>query len=234
LKTFLYQSPDGYCYNSDTIFLFDFISTFKLKGKVLDVGTGVGILPLLIGKYFNVELWAVEKQEIMYKYAKKNSQINKIDINLLNVDFLDFQTDEKFDYVISNPPFYKVDKNKSKNRCISIARYEENLPIEEFVKKVSKIITPKGYFALCYDASYSDELLSILRKYKFQPEFVKFVHPKANSEANIVIIMSRRNSKSICKVLPPLIVFDSNNNYTKIAKEAFLKANTHSIKAFYD
>jgi len=234
VKVFLYQSPNGYCYNSDTIFLFDFLSQFKLKGKILDVGTGVGVLATLIGKYFSSNIWAVEKQEIMYKYAKKNFEVNNIDVNLIKGDFLDFYTDEKFDFVVSNPPFYKVDKNKSKNECISIARYEENLPLEQFIQKVSKIVTPKGYFGLCYDASHTDEVLSLLKKYKFQPEFIRFVHPKAENEANIVMIMARRNSRAVCRVLAPLIVFNRNNSYTKTAKKAFLKANTHSIKAFYD
>jgi len=234
MKSFFYQSPDGYCYNSDTIFLFDFLSNFKLKGKVLDVGTGVGVLPVLIAKYFNVKLYAVEVQEIMYKYAKKNFEINNVDVNLFLTDFLEFETENRFDFIVSNPPFYKVDKHKSPNRSLAIARYEEFLPLEKFIKRVSSLLTPRGYFIFCYDAFYTDEILELLRVNKIKPEFIKFVHPKANSEANLVMITSRKSSRSVCKILPPLIVFDSNNNYTQEARDIFFKTNTHSFKAFYD
>ncbi len=234
MKSFFYQSPNGYCYNSDTIFLFDFISDFKLRGNVLDIGTGVGILPVLIDKFFDVNLYAIEIQDVMYKYAKKNFEINSVDVKLILDDFLNYTTDIKFDFIVSNPPFYKVDQNKSPNKTLAIARYEEYLPLEKLIKRVSSLLMPRGYFIFCYDASYTDEILELLRLNKINPEYIKFVHPKANSEANLVMIASRKSSRSVCKILPPLIVFDNQNRYTQQAKDAFLKTNTHSFKAFYD
>jgi len=233
MKSFIYQSPTGYRYNSDSIFLYDFASGFKIKGNVLDIGCGVGILSILLSKDFKANFYAVEKQELMYKYAKKNFEINKTNVNLTLCDFKNYNPDIKFDYIISNPPFYIVDKHQSSDLSLNIARYEHHLPLNLLIKKSSQLLKPRGYFIFCYDTSYLDKILTLLNMHKIKPEFLKFVHSKANKEAKIVMISARKNSKAVCKILPPLITFE-NQNYTKEAKDAFLKANTHSIKAIYD
>ena len=231
MKSVLYQSPDGYCYNSDSIFLFNFASRFNIKGNILDIGCGVGVLTVLLAKKFNANYTVVEKQKSMYEYAIKNFKVNKIDVEAYNISFQELQINKKFDYIISNPPFYKVDKHQSENSSINIARYEHHLPLKELIKKSSTLITPRGYIILCYDAWQSDSVINELKKNKFQPEFIQFVHPKIDKEANLIMIAARKGSKARCKILPPIITFDKNGEYTNSAKEAFILANTHSIKA---
>jgi len=234
MKVFLYQSPKGYCYNSDSIFLYAFAKEFKIKGNVLDVGCGVGILTTLLAKEFKANFFAVEKQEEMFKYASKNFKINGNSVDITNCNFEDYKPNILFDYIISNPPFYRVDKNQSPNVSKNIARYEHHLPLNLLISKVSKLLKPKGYFIFCYDAWQLDDILVELKRASMKAEFIKFVHPKANKEAKIVMITARKSSNARCKVLPPLIVFDENREYTKEAKEAFLRANTHSIKAEFE
>jgi tRNA1(Val) A37 N6-methylase TrmN6 len=231
MKSILYQSPNGYCFNSDSIFLFKFATMLNIKGEVLDIGCGVGVLTVLLSKRFKANFSAVEKQKEMYLYAKKNFTTNSIDVDLQNIDFKNYNSLKKFDFIVSNPPFYKVDKNQSKNSSINIARYEHHLPLDLLIKKSSTLINPRGYIILCYDAWQSDLVISELKNSKFQPEFIQYVHPKSNKEANLIMVAARKGSKARCKILPPLITFDSKNKYTKEAKEAFVMANTHSIKA---
>ncbi len=234
MKLFLYQSPNGYCYNSDSIFLYAFAREFKIRGNVLDIGCGVGVLTALLAKDFKATFYAVEKQEQMFFYAKKNFEINSIKVDIKNIDFKDYKAEIAFDYIISNPPFYRVDRHQSPNISKNIARYEHHLPLELLISKVSKLLKPRGYFIFCYDASLLDDILVELKRASMSAEFIKFVHPKANKEAKIVMITARKGSNSRCKVLPPLIVFNSSNEYSKEAKEAFLIANTHSIKAEFE
>ncbi len=103
---FLYQPTSGYCYNSDSIFLYDFIFSFKPKGKLLDVGCGVGIISLLLTRDFNIQTSIIDKQEKMLDYAKHNYVLNDLEVQSYLGDFTEWKTDEKFDYIISNPPFY--------------------------------------------------------------------------------------------------------------------------------
>ncbi len=231
MKSFFYQNPNGYCYNSDTIFLFDFISRFRLKGDILDIGSGVGVLAILLEKKFKASFDAIEKQKIMYEYALKNKKVNHSKVNFILADFLEYKTNKQYDFIVSNPPFYKVDKHQSPNEIINIARYEHHLPIKDFIAKVSKLLKPRGYFIFCYDAKHSSEVIYTLQKEKIQVEYIRYVHPKLSKEANLILIAARKNSRANLKVLAPLIVFEKENNYTKEAQEIFFTANTHSIKA---
>ncbi len=229
----LYQSFNGYRYNSDSIFLYAFAKRFPIKGDVLDIGCGVGVLTLLLHKDFKkANYFAIEKQELMQKYAKKNFLVNKCNATLIGDDFLNYNFIQKFDFIISNPPFYRVDKHQSQDLSLNIARYEHHLPLQKLISKVSKLLKPRGYFIFCYDVALIDEIFYFLWLHKIKPLKVQFVHPKKVKKATIALIAARKSYKGSVEILKPFIVFDENNNYTKEAKEAFLAANTHSIKAF--
>ena len=234
MKLFLYQSPNGYCYNSDSIFLYAFAKEFKIRGNILDIGCGVGVLTSLLAKDFKANYYAVEKQEQMYNYAIKNFKLNGFSINAKNITLQEYEPEVAFDVIISNPPFYKVDNNQSPNVSKNIARYEHHLPLSLLIKKSAKMLKQRGYFIFCYDAWQTDEIMSELKSCNLQPEFVRFVHPKASKEAKIVMISARKGSKAKCKIMPPLIVFNEEGIYTQEAEHAFKDANTHSIKAVSD
>ena len=230
---FLYQPTSGYCYNSDSIFLYDFISSFKPKGKLLDVGCGVGIISLLLTRDFNIQTSIIDKQEKMITYAKHNFALNNLDVKSYLGDFIQLQTDERFNYIISNPPFYDSNVQQSENTHLNIARYAHHLPIEDFIAKVKKLLKPRGYFIFCYDAKQVDLLLHYLTSYGITVETMQFVHSKIDRESKLVMIAARMGSKSMTRVLPPFIVFDEKSVYREKAIKAFARANTNSIKGDY-
>jgi tRNA1(Val) A37 N6-methylase TrmN6 len=227
---FLYQPTKGYAYNSDSIFLYDFISNLNPKGRLLDVGCGVGIISLLLSRDFNIKTSIIDKQVSMLSYAKHNFDINNLSVNSYLGDFLEFETQEKFDFIVSNPPFYDQHVVQSKNEHINIARYANHLPLESFIQKVKALLTPRGRFVFCYDAKQIDKILFLLIKYKVKPEILRFVHSKKERDSKLVMILARANSKSMMKIMPPLIIFDTENSYENEAKKAFEKAGTNSIK----
>ncbi len=227
---FLYQPTSGYCYNSDSIFLYDFISSFKPKGKLLDVGCGVGIISLLLTMDFNIQTSIIDKQEKMLDYAKHNYALNKLEAQSPLGDFTEWTTDEKFDYIISNPPFYDSSVQQSENTHLNIARYAHHLPIDDFIAKVKTLLKPRGYFIFCYDAKQVDLLLHHLTSYGITVETMQFVHSKIDRESKLVMIAARMGSKSMTKILPPFVVFDEKSVYREKAMKAFERANTNSIK----
>jgi len=231
---FLYQPTKGYAYNSDSIFLYDFISTFNPKGKLLDVGCGVGIISLLLTRDFNIETSIIDKQKSMLNYANHNFSINKLSCSSYLNDFIDFNVTDRFDYIVSNPPFYDENVIQSENEHLNIARYAQHLPIDEFIKKVKSLLRPRGRFIFCYDAKQVDKLLYTLIKYKINPEVLRFVHSKVDRDSKLVMISARANSKAMMRIMSPLIVFDSENIYGDEAKKAFGKAGTNSIKGDYE
>ncbi len=231
---FLYQPSKGYRYNSDSIFLYDFIRLFKPKGKVLDVGCGVGIVGLLVARDFPVSMSIVDIQKHMIEYAERNYEANEIDVLSYVSDFDEFDEGERYEYIISNPPFYDSAVTQSEDEHVNIARYSHHLPLAKFVNSAKKLLKPRGFFIFCYDAKQVDAALAQLRESKLNPEVLRFVHPKADREAKIVLIVARANSRSMIKVLPPLIVFDANNGYTPEAQAAFDHAGTNVVTADAD
>ena len=230
---FLYQPKRGYSYNSDSIFLYDFISRFNPKGELLDVGCGVGIISLLLTRDFKIETTIIDKQESMLSYAKHNYALNHLDVDAYHEDFQRYEPSKRFDFIISNPPFYDENVTQSLDEHLNIARYAQHLPIEPFIEKVKKLLKPRGYFIFCYDAKQIDRLLFSLKENKINPEVIRFVHSKVDRESKLVFIGARMNSKSLTKIMPPLVVFDKESNYNEEAMGAFERASTHSIKGDY-
>ncbi len=210
------------------MFLYDFISRFNIKGDVLEVGGGCGVLGLLIKRDFpKINLSVIEKQKIMYGFIVENSKINNIELNALNDDFLNYKFDKKFDFIISNPPFYNGTL-KSENEIKKIARYEEFLPMEKFFKKVNNLLKERGEFIFCYDAKRIDDIISKMPK-PLKITDLRFFYPRINKNATLVLVRAKRHAKSMVKIHPPLIGFEGNE-YSFEAKTIYKKANTESIK----
>ena len=226
----LYQPLSGYCYNSDSVFLYNFINFFEPKGRVLDVGAGCGIVGLLVARDNpKVELEAVEKQAAFVHYATTNARVNKIAYTLHVGDFLELDERVKYDYILSNPPFYPEGATKSEDEMLLHARYNSSLPLGEFFKKVSRVLKPQAHFIFCYDASQFGVICAELEKVKLRAVDVQFVHPKIDRGASLVMLHVRNGSKSLMKIWEPFISFEGSE-FSDQAKEVYKKAATQSIK----
>lgn len=226
----LYQPESGYCYNSDSVFLYDFITSFKPRGRMLDVGAGCGIVGLLVARdSVNVELEAVEKQDAFVQYATNNARVNKINYKLYKEDFLNLNVVDKYDYIISNPPFYPDGATRSEDKMLFQARYNVNLPISKFFKKVSQLLKPKSHFIFCYDATQFGLICAELDKVNMRVVDVQFVHPKIDRTASLVMVHARNSSKSLMKVWEPLIHFEDDKVSLHVER-IYKKAQTQSIK----
>ena len=231
----LYQPESGYCYNSDSVFLYDFIISFKPRGRILDVGAGCGIVGLLVARDANklnplhVELEAVEKQDTFAQYAINNARINNIPYKLYKDDFLSLHVENKYDYIVSNPPFYHDGATKSENEMLFNARYNINLPMNKFFKKVSQLLKPKSHFIFCYDATQFGLICAELDKVNMRVVDVQFVHPKKDRAASLVLVHARNGSKSLMKIWEPFIHFEDDKVSLHVER-IYEKASTQSIK----
>lgn len=231
----LYQPNNGYCYNSDTHFLHNFImqnlKKFKnVQGELLDIGSGSGILGLLVARdNEKLNLNQCEIQEKFQFLSDLNSQCNKITAVMNKGSFLEHKFDKQFDICVSNPPFYHSNVIKSENENLKIARYNDSLPLERFIEKTSKILKSSGKFFFCYDVKQINEILILLNKYKMNLEALQFVHPKKDKDATLILVYARKNSKSLTKIMEPLFVFE-DSEFTQEVQEIYKKSSTHSIK----
>jgi tRNA1Val (adenine37-N6)-methyltransferase len=225
----LYQPDGGYCYNSDSILLYGFISQFIPKGRMLDVGAGCGIVGLLIGRDCDIQLEAVEKQSIYAQFSRRNAQINDIGYVLHECDFLDYADKDGFDWIVSNPPFYHEGSARSENEMIHQARYNVHMPIEAYAQKIAKLLRPQGSAVICYDARQFAQICSAFEAVKLRVVDVQFVHSKSDRSSTLVMFRVKKNSKSAMNVWAPLITFE-NDVYTPAVQAVYDKAKAHSIK----
>ncbi|WP_419767040.1 tRNA1(Val) (adenine(37)-N6)-methyltransferase [Arcobacter sp.] len=231
----LYQPQDGYCYNSDTHFLHHFINTnlkiFKnIKGELLDIGSGSGILGLLVARDNpRLNLNQCEVQDKFQELTKINSKNNKIESKIYKGKYQDISFDKTFDICVSNPPFYHTNVVKTENENIKIARYNDSMPLVDFISKTSKVLNQNGKFFFCYDVKQLNDIMHLLNEYKLNIESMQFVHPKLGKDATLVLIYARKNSKSLMRILSPLIVFDEKD-FTKEVQGIYKVSSTHSIK----
>ncbi len=233
--TLLYQPIDGYCYNSDTLALFSFIKEnlkiFKNnQGELLDIGSGSGILGILIAKeYPKLKLHSAEIQEEFIFLTKKNSQINGVISNIYEGDFQHLSFEKSFDMIVSNPPFYPSSVIQSDNKNLKRARYNDSLPLEFLIQKSAKILKDNGKFFFCYDVKLLDDIIFLSKKYGINIEALQFLHPKVDRKSTLVMVYGRKNSKSLLSILPPLIMFEGEK-FTKEMEEIYKMCNTYSIK----
>jgi len=207
---YLFQYEDGYKYNSDSLVLYDFIAKLTPKGRVLDVGSGSGVVGLLLKRNFSkIDLTQIDIQSLHVELTRKSAKKNELDSKVLHVDIRECNFEDKFDFIVTNPPFYHKGSQKSENEALKVSRYADVLPFSELCSSVSRNLKPRGSFVFCYDAKQVDVLLSELLKNKFKVNHMRFVHTKQNKEASLVLIHAKKSSKSLCKILPPIYMGSS-------------------------
>lgn len=227
-KLEIYQLENGYCYNSDSLFLYSFIKNFlKNNINVLDVGAGSGILGLLCARDFKINLVFNEISVIMSNIIIKNANHNNIICDVLNCDILKSNL-KGFDVIISNPPFYRKDTLDSKNEHLYLAKKSENLPFDKLCNFVKNALNPNGKFIFCYDAKEIKHIFNALNFYNLNIENIRFVYPTQKKNAHLIMCQCKI-SKSQTKILPPLYNF-INGAHSLEAKEIFKFCNTLSIK----
>lgn len=223
----LRQFKNAYRYNSDSLMLYSFVK--KLSANVLDVGCGCGILGLLFKRDFpEISLFMCDILEQNCKISALNAKENGLEAQILQQDYNEFDEKMRFDFIVSNPPFYGETVIKSENLHKHFAKYSANLSLENFLNKSNKILKPKGKIIFCYDAKRINELFIATSKLNLSTVKLQFIHPTPQKPSKLVLLELEKNSKKLCEILPPIAV-NSHNSYTQEAKEIFAKADLKSV-----
>ncbi|CZE47829.1 tRNA1(Val) (adenine(37)-N6)-methyltransferase [Campylobacter geochelonis] len=222
------QFKDGYRYNSDTIMLYDFALSLKLSGEILEVGSGSGVLGLLLKRDLkNTLITMIDIQDENIALSIQNSRENSLSCDIIQADFSKFKSDKRFDHIISNPPFYHDGVRQSQNKHLQISRYASNLSLENLISNSSSHLKSHGSLVFCYDAKQLMYIAHLLKQSKFALTKLKFVYPKKGKSAKLALIEAKKSSRSLCEVLENIYLSDENG-YAKEAHEIFKKANLTS------
>ena len=214
------QKTDGFCFGMDAVLLSGFASV-KPGERALDLGTGTGIIPLLLSaKTKGDHFTGLEIQTEIMKMAQRSVALNGLEkkIDIIQGDIKEASRifgAASFDVVTSNPP-YMNDAHGLKNPgdVKAISRQEVLCTLEDVVREGTKALKPGGRFYMVHRPHRLAEIITVMRQYKLEPKRMKFVHPFADKDANMVLIEAVRGGGAWLKLEPPVIVYKEPGVYT--------------------
>ncbi|WP_243292592.1 tRNA1(Val) (adenine(37)-N6)-methyltransferase [Bacillus sp. FJAT-47783] len=216
------QSPSVFSFSIDAVLLSKFVYMPIQKGNILDLCTGNGVIPLLLSTRTKGKITGVEIQERLFKMAERSVEYNQLSnqINIIHGDIKDMPKQlgfGKFDVVTCNPPYFKTPGQEeiNNNEHYAIARHEIYCTLEDVVRVSSQLVRAGGKVAFVHRPGRLLEIVELMRHYKIEPKRIRFVYPKLGKEANTLLIEGTKGGKQDLKVLPPLIVYNDKNEYTK-------------------
>jgi tRNA1Val (adenine37-N6)-methyltransferase len=206
------QKKKGYRFSIDAVLLGQF-SRIRKNEKVIDLGTGCGILPLLLSQNTKAHSFVgVEIQKELAELANKNVRLNHLEdrVWILQKDFRELKEafpPGSFDVVLSNPPYRKYRTGRVNPAMDkAIARHEIKGTLEDLISIASYLLPPKGRCYLIFPALRTVDLLVVLRSQKLEPKRLQFVHPHVGEEAKFILSESIKDSGVELKVIDPLIL----------------------------
>lgn len=232
------QDTDRFQFGIDAVLLADFAnSTVKAGERVLDLGTGTGIIPLLMaGRWLSakgsfdtplrstqppeVSFTGLEVQEASAEMAARSVAMNGLEdrVRIVQGDlrFVDGLFDKhSFNVVTCNPP-YMIDSHGRGNEldAKTIARHEVLCTLEDVVAAADYLLATHGRFFMIHRPFRLPEIFEALAAHKLEPKRIRLIHPFADKEPNMVMIEARKNAKRRLTIEPPLVVRYDNGEYT--------------------
>lgn len=215
------QKKDGFCFGMDAVLLSGFAAV-KPGEKAIDLGTGTGIIPILLeAKYEGEHYTGLEIQDEVAEMAARSVALNHLEekVSIVKGDIKEASRlfgAASFDVVTSNPP-YMNDAHGLKNPDLpkAIARHEVLCTLDDVAREAAKLLRPGGRFYMVHRPHRLIEIITALTKYKLEPKRIKMVHPFVDKEANMVLIEAVRGGKSMIKVEAPIVVYREPGVYTQ-------------------
>ena len=223
------QERDEFSFSIDSTLLSFFCDIRLRETRIIDLGCGNGIIPLLLSLKTNKMIYGIEIQESSYDRCKRSVALNNLSdrIKIINDDIRNIKNIFKpssFSLVVSNPPYFTLNecKLKNENENLKNSRHEFSITMEEIIKNASYLLKDGGSFNMVQRTERLLETLDLLSKYKLVPKRIRFVYPKLNKDAYVFLIDARKNAKKHGLVInEPLYIYKENGEYSSELIEYF-------------
>lgn len=221
------QDPKRFCFGVDAVFLSNFV-TVKTGERILDLGTGTGIIPILLAAKTEAgHITGLEIQKESAEMAERSVRLNGLEerIEIVEGDIREAAglfPAASFDVITSNPP-YMTNQHGLENAYApkNIARHEILCNLEEVVQAAARLVKPGGSFFLIHKPFRLAEIFATLMQYKLEPKRMRLIHPYADKEPTMVMVEAVRGGRSRIKVEAPLIVYQEKGIYTEEVKRMY-------------
>lgn len=176
-----------------------------IYGDVLDVGAGCGILGLLLKRDFeSINLSLLEIQERNLEILRLNSLQNDLSAEILHADFAEFKSEKRFDFIVSNPPFYRERISLSKEPHMALSKSAASLSLRDFVRSANAHLKPGGTLIFCYEAGKLSKICELFGEFRLNLTRLGFVYPDISKPAKLALLQARKNSRSPCEIVLPI------------------------------
>ena len=215
------QKPGRFCFGMDAVLLSSYAKV-KRGERALDLGTGTGILPILLeAKNPGLHYTGLEVQEESADMAKRSVIYNHLEERIhITVGDISHASDifgnHSFDAVVTNPP-YMNDQHGLKNPDLpkAIARHEILCTLDDVVRESAKVLKPKKSLYMVHRPFRLAEIFQTMMKYHLEPKRICLVHPYLCKEPNMVLIEAVKDGNPMLKIDPPIIVYEKSGEYTR-------------------
>lgn len=223
------QNKEYFCFGTDSVLLANFVKSENSNNVILDLCSGSGVIPIILSaKKKYKKIFGVELQKEMYELFEKNITFNELNERIvsLNSDIKDIKSikefilkntsSEKIDIIVCNPPYKTLGTGfETKHDVKTIAKCEVMCNLEDIMNTSSKLLGKKGRLYLVHKPERLSDLIVLGRKYNLEAKEIRFVYPKVNKRASIVLISYIKDGGNETKILEPLIEYNDDMSYTK-------------------
>lgn len=214
------QDPKRFCFGIDAVILSGFAEVKKGE-KVMDLCSGTGIIPILLeAKTEGSHFTGLEIQEESVEMARRSVRLNGLE-DKVTIDFGDVKNTEalyrasSFDVVTVNPPYMNEGGGlKNGYSPKTIARHEVLCSLEDVVDAAARLLVPQGRLYMVHRPHRLTDIMVTLRNHRLEPKRLRFVHSYADREPVMVLVEAVSNGKPMVKVMPPLIIYKEDGEYT--------------------
>ena len=213
------QSANEFCFSMDAVLIAHF-PKYKKNARVIDLGTGTGVIPLIIADAVK-EICAVELNSQAADLARRNVELNGLSekISVVEGDYRKHRelfNAESFDMAIANPPYTPL-RNGEANKISGIARarHEFTATLEDVVTAARYVLKFHGTFCMIHLASRLCEIVAALHRHQMEMKRLRMIQPKIGRDANLIMLEAVVGANaSNLKIMPPLIVHNEDGSYT--------------------
>lgn len=220
------QSPHTFSFSMDAVLLARFC-TVPAKGRILDLCTGSGVIPLLLTTRTKARIIGVDIQPELCDMASRSVAMNGLQdqIDIVHGDLKEYPGTPgpgSFDLVTVNPPYMPVPAGETNpNPAVAAARHELLCNLEDVVAACARTVKSGGKVAIIHRPSRLADLVVLMRNFRIEPKRIRMVHPGIKKEANMVLIEGIKDGGKEIRMLPPLIVYDDEGQYTPEVHEIY-------------
>ena len=224
------QDPNRFCFGIDAVLLTGIIHA-EHTGRLLDLGTGTGIIPILLtAKTKCRSFTGLEIQPESVDMARRSVRLNKLD-EIVTIDEGDIRlaTDiykpSAFDVVTVNPPYMPANGGLvSESSPKAIARHELLCTLPDCIKSAAALLKPRGKFYMIHRPQRLADIMTLLRKYGLEPKYLRFVYPYADKAPNMVLLSAVKGGNPMLNAAPPLVVYGADGEYTDEVRKIYYGA----------